>query len=137
MFSYWEQQSFSAYDHIVIGAGIVGLSTAIELKQRFPSARVLVLERGLLPTGASSRNAGFACMGSLTELLDDLELMPEADMLALFSRRKRGLERLRSRLGDAAIGYQQDGSHELIGEAELPALERIDYLNSLLQPITG
>ena len=77
MLSYWEQQSFTAYDHIVVGAGIVGLSTAIELRGHYPSARILVLERGLLPSGASSRNAGFACMGSVTELLDDLELMSE------------------------------------------------------------
>lgn len=49
MFSYWEQQSFLHYDHIVIGSGIVGLSTAIELKDRFPQKRVLVLERSLFP----------------------------------------------------------------------------------------
>ena len=61
MFSYWEQQSFTSYDYVIIGSGIVGLSTAIELKEKFPGATVLILERGLLPTGASSRNAGFAC----------------------------------------------------------------------------
>ncbi|RYZ47414.1 MAG: FAD-binding oxidoreductase, partial [Sphingobacteriales bacterium] len=66
MLSYWEKTSFLHYDHIVIGSGIVGLSTALELRGRFPSSRILVLERGLLPTGASSRNAGFACMGSVT-----------------------------------------------------------------------
>lgn len=136
MFSYWEQQSFTAYDHVVIGAGIVGLSTAIELKQLFPSARVLVLERGLLPTGASSRNAGFACMGSVTELLDDLLTMSETEVFTLFEARKKGLERLRSRLGDIVIGYAEKGSHELISEHEQPALDKIEYLNALLLPIT-
>ena len=72
MFSYWEQQSFFNYDYIIIGAGITGLSTAIELKERQPKATVLVLERGILPTGASTKNAGFACMCSDTELLADL-----------------------------------------------------------------
>jgi (S)-2-hydroxyglutarate dehydrogenase len=33
------------YDFAVIGAGIVGLSTALALKRRFPCARLLVLER--------------------------------------------------------------------------------------------
>src|SRR5688572_29138420 len=112
MISYWEQQSFTSYEHIVIGAGIVGLSTAIELRGHFPSARILVLERGLLPSGASSRNAGFACMGSVTELLDDLELMSEAEIVALYDWRKKGLERLRRRLGDTLIGYQENGSYE-------------------------
>lgn len=136
MLSYWEQQSFTHYDHIVIGAGIVGLSTAIELKSHFPSARILVLERGLLPSGASSRNAGFACMGSVTELLDDLELMSEAEVFSLYEWRKKGLERLRQRLGDANIGYQENGSYELISEGELDALEKMAYLNDLLLPIT-
>lgn len=136
MFSYWEQQSFSTYDYIIVGAGIVGLSTAIELKEKFPSARVLVLERGLLSTGASSRNAGFACMGSVTELLDDLETMSEDEVFALFEARKKGLERLRNRLNDSAIGYAANGSYELISDNEKEALDKIDYLNRLLLPLT-
>lgn len=136
MLSYWEQQSFLHYDHIVIGSGIVGLSTAIELKDRYPGARIAVLERGLLPTGASSRNAGFACMGSLTELLDDNQYTDELEIMELFEQRKKGLERLRSRLGDANIGYAQNGSYELISDAELPALDKLEYYNKLLLPIT-
>lgn len=136
MLSYWEQQSFVSYNHIVIGAGIVGLSTAIELKDKYPAHSVLVLERGLLPTGASSRNAGFACMGSLTEILDDSQYSNEAEIVKLYDWRKRGLELLRSRLGDAAIGYKSNGSYELIGDNELPALDKIDYINNLLQPVT-
>ncbi len=136
MLSYWEQQSFVRYNHIVIGAGIVGLSTAIELKDKYPAHSVLVLERGLLPTGASSRNAGFACMGSLTEILDDSQYSDEAEIVKLYDWRKRGLELLRSRLGDAAIGYKSNGSYELIGDNELPALDKIDYINNLLLPVT-
>ncbi|HLO71038.1 MAG TPA: FAD-dependent oxidoreductase [Flavipsychrobacter sp.] len=136
MLSYWEQQSFVSYNHIVIGAGIVGLSTAIELKEKYPSQSVLVLERGLLPTGASSRNAGFACMGSLTEILDDSQYTNEAEIVKLYDWRKRGLELLRNRLGDAAIGYKSNGSYELIGDNELPALDKIDYINNLLLPVT-
>lgn len=137
MLSYWEQQSFIRYDHIVIGAGIVGLSTAIELKDKYPQQRVLVLERGLLPTGASSRNAGFACMGSLTELLDDSQYSSEDEIVLLYERRKKGLEILRTRLGDDKIGYKANGSYELISDTELPALEQMAYLNRLLMPITG
>jgi gamma-glutamylputrescine oxidase len=136
--SYWEQQSFTHYDHIVIGSGIVGLSTAIELKERFPAASVLVLERGLLPTGASSRNAGFACMGSVTELLDYLHTMTETEILELYEWRKKGLERLRNRLGDANIGYAVNGSYELLSQSDVDegVIDKIEYLNGLLQPIT-
>lgn len=137
MFSYWEQQSFSHYDHVVVGAGIVGLSVAIELKERYPKANVLVLERGLLPTGASTRNAGFACMGSATELLDDFSYSTGDEVLRLFERKKKGLERLRERLGDDKIGYRENGGYELISEKETYALDQLDFLNELLFPITG
>ena len=137
MFSYWEQQSFSHYDHIVVGAGIVGLCVAIGLKDRYPNASVLVLERGLLPTGASTRNAGFACMGSATELLDDLQHASETEVVNLFEARKKGLHRLRNMLGDVRIGYRENGGYELISDREAEVMDKLDHLNKLLQPVTG
>lgn len=71
MLSYWEQKNFFRYELIVIGSGFTGLSTAINFKKKNPKARVLILEKGVFPTGASTKNAGFACFGSLTEILDD------------------------------------------------------------------
>jgi len=137
MFSYWEQESFFHYDYIVVGSGIVGLSVAIELQERFPNKSVLILERGIFPTGASTKNAGFACMGSLTELLDDAVHMPIEAVLQLFEDRKRGLEILRNRLGDEAIGYEDTGSYELIREEALPQLDALEEMNRLLFPING
>jgi glycine/D-amino acid oxidase-like deaminating enzyme len=134
--SYWEAQSFTAYHHIVIGGGIVGMSVALELKELYPKQEVLILERGLLPSGASTRNAGFACMGSPTELLDDLQTMSEAEVLHLFALRKNGLDSLRARLGEAAIDFRAEGSYELLSADELYANDKLDYLNSLVQPIT-
>lgn len=135
MFSYWERQSYFRYDHIVVGAGITGLSTAIELKAVYPEESVLVIEQGLIPAGASTKNAGFACMGSVTELLDDLEDMSEYEVVSLFQQRKSGLELLRKRLGDANIGYAANGSYELINEHAKEALKKTDYLNELLQSV--
>jgi len=48
------------YDLIVVGAGFTGLSTAIHFKKHHKKANVLVLDRGIFPSGASSKNAGFA-----------------------------------------------------------------------------
>jgi len=135
-FSYWEQQSFMRYDHIVIGSGIVGLNVAISLKDKFPLARILVLERGLLTTGATSRNAGFACMGSVTELLDDLECSSADEVVQLFEDRKKGLEGLKKRLAYYDIGYVEDGSHELITQKDAYAVDEINKLNALLQDVT-
>ena len=103
MLSIWERNSLIQYDHIVLGSGIVGLSTAYYLRERFPKHRILILERGLLPSGASTKNAGFACMGSLSELLDDRNRNSVDEICELFALRRNGLHRLQSILGPAAI----------------------------------
>lgn len=132
MLSIWERNEFIHYDNIIIGSGIVGLTTAYYLKKKYPNKSVLVLERGLLPTGASTKNAGFACMGSLTEILDDLKTSTEDEVLNLFLLRKKGLERLQSILGQEKMGYKTNGSYELIFENEKEALDKLDYCNQLL-----
>ena len=71
--SYWERETwFKDLDLAVIGSGIVGLTTAIYYKQKHPDKKVVVLEKGSLPKGASTKNAGFACFGSVSEILSDL-----------------------------------------------------------------
>lgn len=47
------------YDYCVIGAGIVGLSTAMQLQERFPASSVLVLEKEAGPAlHQTGRNSG-------------------------------------------------------------------------------
>lgn len=113
------------------------MSTAITLKERNPFARVLLLERGLLPTGASTKNAGFACFGSLTELISDIKNLGEERCLELVKLRWHGLQRLRQRTGDLPIDYQQKGGFELITEKDLDALAQIEEVNSLLSRFFG
>lgn len=137
MLSYWEKQSLLHYDVIIIGSGIVGLSTALSVKEKDAGKRILVIERGILPTGASTKNAGFACIGSLTEILDDLIHMSEGEVLSLVELRYKGLNRLRKRLGDSAIGYAANGSYELISPDEEHCLDKLNRANQLLQPILG
>lgn len=132
MLSYWEKESLLQYDYIIIGSGIVGLSAAISLKEKAPHSRVLVLEREVLPTGASTKNAGFACIGSLTEILADLQTMPTDAVIRLVQLRLSGLRLLRHRLGDATIGYRENGSHELIGAREEWALDELSEVNRML-----
>ncbi|EMR03732.1 NAD(P)/FAD-dependent oxidoreductase [Cesiribacter andamanensis] len=137
MLSFWESERFVRAEYIIIGGGITGLSTAIELKESRPSARVLVLERGVFPSGASTRNAGFACFGSLTELLVDRQAMGDAAALQLVEERWLGLQKLRRRLGDAAMGYYQWGGYELIRRQELGCLEQLQGVNDWLKPLFG
>ncbi|MCL6260343.1 FAD-binding oxidoreductase [Aquiflexum sp. TKW24L] len=135
MLSYWEKKHFVNHDLIVIGGGIVGLSTAIQYKTIHPLSKVLVLERGVFPSGASSKNAGFACFGSLTEILDDLNHMSESEVLQLVKKRYRGLLSIREFFGDEHLGYLHTGGLELLTEKEMDAMKSIDKINHLLDPI--
>lgn len=134
-FSYWEKKHFLNYDYILVGSGITGLSAAIELKSKEPKSSVLVLERGVLPSGASSKNAGFACFGSLSEILDDLNQMPKDLCLKLIEKRWRGLQNLRDLLGDKNIGFQACGGFELITKEQEHILDKMQEINQFLNPL--
>ncbi|MCB0403062.1 MAG: FAD-binding oxidoreductase [Flavobacteriales bacterium] len=141
-FSYWENNTyFTNLDLIVIGSGIVGLNAAINYKKAHPLHNVLVVERGMLPNGASTKNAGFACFGSPSELLDDLSNYSEQEVFSLVEKRWKGLSELRQLLGDANIDFQNNGGMELF-TADNPSLyesclDQLSYLNRSLQNIIG
>lgn len=140
--SYWENRAFfSAYDVMIIGSGIVGLNAALHLMQKQPKLKVGILEAGFLPSGASTKNAGFACFGSVSEILDELKTTSEADVLQVIDMRWKGLIKLRETLGDQAIDYQQAGGYEIFksGNSALSnsCREKIDYLNTLLKDVIG
>lgn len=138
--SYWEYKTWlSQIDFTIVGSGIVGLNTALNLKKRFPKAKILILERGILPQGASTKNAGFACYGSISEILSDLKIQTEEEVVQLLQKRWDGIQLLRKNLGDKAIDFQNFGGHEIFlkeqGERYHQCSEGITYINQLLNPI--
>jgi hypothetical protein len=68
--SYWELKIGFQMNYTVVGSGIVGLR-CITLTRRFPMQDNCD-RKGMLPQGASTKNAGFACFGSLSEIIEDL-----------------------------------------------------------------
>jgi gamma-glutamylputrescine oxidase len=138
--SYWERESyFASIDVVIAGSGIVGLNAALALKKKNPQLKIMIAERGALPSGASTKNAGFACFGSVSELLDDLKNMSESDVFSLVEKRFRGLQRLRQTIGDAALDFQEWGGYELFNKEEsfLQCEEAITKFNQILKSITG
>ncbi|MDO1502122.1 FAD-dependent oxidoreductase [Winogradskyella maritima] len=138
--SYWEQKSYiSNIDFTIVGSGIVGLNCALQLKTKYPKAKILILERGILPQGASTKNAGFACFGSVSEILSDLESHSETEVLQLVKQRIDGLNLLRNTLGDTQMNFQNHGGFELFksSDAELyqKCLNKYEDINKLLNPI--
>lgn len=138
--SWWEINSwFTNVDYTVVGSGIVGLHTALRLRERFPQSKILVIERGPLPQGASTKNAGFACFGSLSEIIDDLNYHTEEEVTALIQKRWEGLQLLRKRLGDATIDYRPHGGYELFLDDDTEGYEnclrRLPFVNDVLRPL--
>jgi glycine/D-amino acid oxidase-like deaminating enzyme len=140
MHSYWEIQSWlNDVDFTIVGSGIVGLNCALQLRHMHPHASIRILERGVLPQGASTKNAGFACFGSLSEILDDLQSHTEQEVYELVQQRLSGLQFLRETLGDHAIDYKPLGGFELfLNEDQLrfqECLDNLELVNQLLAPL--
>ncbi len=139
MISIWEQETFFApQDVIIAGSGFAGLWSAFYLKRKAPNLKITVIDRALIPCGASTRNAGFACFGSLTELMYDVKILGVDGMLQLVEMRYRGLEKIIKHFG-TCIDFELCGGYELFGDEQPYDLNGLEttagYLNALLQPV--
>ena len=139
--SIWEKESFYApQDIIIVGAGLMGLWSAWELINNNKKLKITIVERGTTPLGASTRNAGFACFGSPTELIHDAEILGTDDMLATVEMRYKGIEKIKKTLSQSQIDFDACGGYECINKADKhwEGLEdKIQWLNTLLRKITG
>lgn len=138
--SVWEKESFFApKDLIIAGSGFVGLWCAYFLKKQYPKLSIAILERGIIPTGASTRNAGFACFGSLTELLEDTEKMGTDNMLQLVEKRYKGLQRIQKVFKKKQIDFSICGGYDLLSDNDQTKKkdlkEKIKWLNAQLATV--
>jgi glycine/D-amino acid oxidase-like deaminating enzyme len=137
--SYWEKKNFFHADVIIIGSGIVGLNAAITIKSTNPKTSVLILERGFLPSGASTKNAGFACFGSISELIEQEKLSGTDGLHQLISKRWKGLLKLRDLLGDESISFQNNGGFELFkpeqSDLANECVAKMSHFNALIEDI--
>tara|TARA_R110002124_G_scaffold280490_2_gene453790 strand:- start:28581 stop:29684 length:1104 start_codon:yes stop_codon:yes gene_type:complete len=138
--SFWEDELYNQnYDLIVVGAGLTGLSSAYFFKQDYPDAKILVLDRGFYPIGASTRNAGFACIGSVGELIADLEIESESVVKQRIKDRYEGLLLLRETLGDENIDYEPEGGWEIFTDSDefIKLREYVPKLNAWMEELIG
>lgn len=140
MLSYWEHNTyFSSIDTVIIGSGIVGLNAAINLKIKKPASKIIVLERGFLPAGASTKNAGFACFGSPSEILEDISTYGEDKTFQLVEKRYKGLKRLIALLGEENMGFTGLGGYEVYDKKDefQKCADKLAFLNSKLKTVIG
>ncbi|WP_241330781.1 NAD(P)/FAD-dependent oxidoreductase [Chryseobacterium arthrosphaerae] len=136
MNSVWELETFYRKRNIVIiGSGFSGLWTAIAVKEKYPEKSVLIIERNTIPLGASTRNAGFACFGSLTEVIADAQKMGWEKTLDLVKMRFDGLQKIRQYFKNSEIDFKLNGGYEILNNDE--PLHHIREVNQKLKSITG
>jgi len=138
--SFWELKNwFWNVDYTIVGSGIVGLHAALQLRNRFPESKILIIEKGMLPQGASTKNAGFACFGSISEIIEDLNTHSEEEVIQLIQKRWMGLQLLRKRLGDSAIDFKPYGGYELFlkdsGANFNECISKMSFINEILKPL--
>ncbi|MFM2315936.1 MAG: hypothetical protein RLZZ155_268, partial [Bacteroidota bacterium] len=140
--SYWERQSFlEGFDVLIIGGGIAGLSTAIELKKIDGSRSIAVLERSWLSDGASSKNAGFACFGSVSEFVDDLKDLSFDEVIQLGVRRYNGTQKLVEEYSCAQLELEWNGGHEVFFQEDESSFkyccEQLEKINDAYDSAIG
>lgn len=136
MISIWELETFyRKRDIVIIGAGFTGLWTAISIKEKYPEKSVLIIERNSIPLGASTRNAGFACFGSLTEVIADSQNMGWEKTLDLVKMRFDGLQKIRHYFKSDEIDFELSGGYEILNTEE--PLSYLEEVNAQLKSITG
>jgi gamma-glutamylputrescine oxidase len=141
MISIWEKETFYAHQDIVIaGSGFVGLWSALQLKKKNPQLKITIVDRGMIPTGASTRNAGFACFGSLGEVVYDAQTMGTDKLLQLVEMRYKGLERIQKYFDPELIDFDLCGGYELYDPSDKVTSEQLQeniaYINPLFKSIT-
>lgn len=135
--SFWEKDTFQQpVDLLVIGAGIVGLNAALAYKKKHPDHKVLVVDQGVWPSGATTRNAGFACFGTAGEISADLRNQSQSSTLQLIEKRVLGLRALLDMHGAEALQFEACGGYEVFfqGEETLAeaVLNEVPRLNDML-----
>lgn len=140
MLSYWETTSVAQpTDYLIIGAGLSGLSIAWRLRDKYPYASIRILERGPFPFGASTRNAGFACFGSPSELLDDIDVDGIDQCLDRVEKRFQGLQFYLDNFDKDVFDYEACGGFEIFKVSESVKVEavseQLDYLNEAIREV--
>ncbi len=103
-------------DLAIVGGGFAGLWSALKARERFPDARIIVLEAGQLGNAASGRNGGFCAPSISRGITNAMNRWPdEAETLVRLGRENLG------GLEQDLLHYGIDGGFELSGKLNVAA----------------
>jgi glycine/D-amino acid oxidase-like deaminating enzyme len=104
------------YDVAIIGAGYTGLSAARQLRRA--GASVVVLDRGLIGSGASSRNAGQVLTGLKLDVVTLVSRYGEARARKLFAISREAMAALEHVISDEQIACEFEKTGHLQAAAK-------------------
>jgi gamma-glutamylputrescine oxidase len=120
------------YDLSIVGGGIFGLSLGYAVLASHPEKKVCILEKGLLPSGASSKNAGMGTFLCYTEFIDDVRHKGLDFAVRTVSDSFRGLLMLFNVIDNDPEIIKLTGGYDLIIEKDLHLLQYLDFINKEL-----
>jgi len=125
-----EKEVSPLYDLVVIGSGILGISTAVSLLEKDPSLRVIIFGRYLFPT---DREFEYILKKDQQLFTWDPEEIEGRAAYEMIEKRCNGILKLIRRIDDkiSDVQYSKFTSHQ---QEELEKL-RVEYLRVLLEPV--
>lgn len=136
--SFWEKDIYpEVFDVVIVGAGFTGLHTALSLKERAPQINIVILEAAVRHGSASTRNAGFICFGSPTEIISDLNLMGRENVVSLVKDRYKGIQKLKQRLSSSEVRWNWDGTCEVLERGQSIESNNLSLVNEVINEATG
>lgn len=139
MLSFWEKDVFfGKTDVLIAGAGFSGLWMAFFIKKKAPHLSITLIDKHALPMGASTKNAGFACFGSPSELVANIEVMGEEKALYWAAERLHGIQLIANYFGKSA-DFDPCGGYEVFDEGELleKSIAALSEFNRFFEEKTG
>lgn len=140
--SIWERETYlQNFDFAIIGNGFTGMQLALQIRKKYYNAKIAIIDKGYISDGASMRNAGFACFGSVSEIIDDIAGQDESAVYDLVKMRFQGLQNIENDFGKKAIDYYTGNAQEVFLSSEIEqyetCLSNIDHVNKNMKAITG
>lgn len=129
--SFWENSVIDNCDIAIVGAGLSGLWTAYELIKRNKHLKISIFERDTLGLGASNRNAGFACFGTIGEIVADSKKSNFQEALHCAHQRKYGLKKIfqLQNTYELDFDWEPTGGYEFLDNKEYNEL--IPYISEI------